>query len=95
MPLLRLAMYAQGIEIYCAPTVDDRETWLPTMRHIAFEGRCFVLSANQFARRSDFPDDYPGRGRPATPSSSRGGSCIVDPFGKVLAGPELGRRGRS
>ena len=44
-------MYGQGIELYCAPTVDDRETWLPTMRHIALEGRCFVLSACQFARR--------------------------------------------
>jgi nitrilase len=47
MPLLRAAMYAKGVQIYCAPTVDDRETWLPTMRHIALEGRCFVLSACQ------------------------------------------------
>jgi nitrilase len=51
LPLLRMAMYAQGIEIYCAPTVDDRETWLPTMRTIALEGRCFVLSACQFLDR--------------------------------------------
>ncbi|MGA3043798.1 MAG: nitrilase-related carbon-nitrogen hydrolase [Bryobacteraceae bacterium] len=48
MPLLRMAMYGKGIELYCAPTVDDRETWLPTMRHIALEGRCFVLSACQY-----------------------------------------------
>jgi len=48
MPLLRTAMYAQGVEIYCAPTVDDRETWTPTMRHIALEGRCFVVSACQY-----------------------------------------------
>jgi nitrilase len=48
MPLLRAAMYAKGVEIYCAPTVDDREQWLPTIRHIALEGRCFVLSACQF-----------------------------------------------
>ena len=47
MPLLRAAMYAKGIEIYCAPTVDDRERWVSTMRHIALEGRCFVLSACQ------------------------------------------------
>lgn len=47
MPLLRMAMYQQGIELYCACTVDDRETWVPTMRHIAMEGRCFVLSACQ------------------------------------------------
>jgi nitrilase len=58
MPMLRMAMYAQGVEIYCAPTVDDRETWLPTMRTIALEGRCFVLSACQFLRRSDCPPDY-------------------------------------
>jgi predicted amidohydrolase len=55
MPLLRLAMYAQGIEIYCAPTVDDRDTWLPTMRTIALEGRCFVLSACQYLTRADCP----------------------------------------
>ena len=48
MPLLRTAMYAKGIELYCAITVDDRDTWIPTVRHIALEGRCFVLSACQF-----------------------------------------------
>ncbi|MBL8229090.1 MAG: nitrilase [Bryobacterales bacterium] len=47
MPAMRLAMYSKGVEIYCAPTVDDRETWAVSMRHIAFEGRCFVLSAVQ------------------------------------------------
>jgi nitrilase len=44
MPLLRTAMYAKGIQIYCVPTADNRETWLSTMRHVALEGRCFVLS---------------------------------------------------
>jgi nitrilase len=70
MPLLRMAMYAKGIQIYCAPTVDDRETWVPTMRHIALEGRCFVLAACQFV-----------------PDLIRGGSMIVSPLGKLLAGP--------
>jgi nitrilase len=51
MPLLRAAMYANGVQVYCAPTVDDRESWQPTMRHIALEGRCFVLSACQFTDR--------------------------------------------
>ncbi len=50
MPLLRAAMYAKGVELYCAITVDDRETWISTVRHIALEGRCFVLSACQWLR---------------------------------------------
>jgi nitrilase len=88
MPQLRLAMYAQGIQLYCAPTVDDRETWLPTMRHIAVEGRCFVLSSCQFARRSDFPTDYnPLQGNDPNTVLIRGGSCIISPLGQVLAGP--------
>ena len=60
MPLLRMHMYAQGIQIYCAPTADDRETWLATLRHIALEGRCFVLGCNQFARRSRLPGRLSG-----------------------------------
>ena len=59
MPLLRTTMYAKGIELYCAITVDDRNTWVPTVTHIALEGRCFVLSACQVLRRSDLPTDYP------------------------------------
>jgi nitrilase len=90
MPQLRLAMYGQGVELYCAPTVDDRETWLSTMRHIALEGRCFVLSANQFARRSDYPSDYPVGAPESDEVLIAGGSCIVDPFGEVLAGPARG-----
>ena len=88
MPLLRTAMYAQGVQFYCAPTVDDRDSWIPTMRHIAFEGRCFVLSACQFARRSDFPTDYdPLQGNDPATVLIRGGSCIISPLGEVLAVP--------
>ncbi len=96
MPLLRMAMYAQGIEIYCAPTVDDRETWLPTMRTIALEGRCFVLSACQFLRPADAPSpdaaspDAAPRRVASDAALIRGGSCIVDPFGEVLAQPVFG-----
>ena len=48
MPAFRLHMYGQGVELWCAPTVDDREMWRASIRHIAYEGRCFVLSACQF-----------------------------------------------
>jgi nitrilase len=88
MPLLRMAMYAQGIELYCAPTVDDRDTWLPTMRTIALEGRCFVLSACQFLTRADCPQDYEAiQGDDPATVLIRGGSCIIDPLGAVLVEP--------
>jgi nitrilase len=77
MPLLRAAMYAKGVQLYCAPTVDDRESWAGSMRHIALEGRCFVLSACQYVRPEGAPET----------ESIRGGSVIVGPLGKVLAGP--------
>jgi nitrilase len=88
LPLMRAAMYAKGIELYCAPTADPRDSWIASMRHIAIEGRCFVLSCNQFNRRHDFPSDY-GAAVGADPDAivTRGGSCIVDPFGNFLAGP--------
>jgi nitrilase len=90
MPLLRTAMYAKGVELYCAPTVDDRDTWIPTMRHIACEGRCFVLSACQYLAA----ETLPGSSLETTIAGSapliRGGSCIVSPFGDLLAGPAYG-----
>jgi nitrilase len=91
MPLLRTAMYAKGIQLWCAPTADDKDTWLPSMQHVAMEGRCFVLSCCQFTRRCDFPVDYRAvQGDDPQTVISRGGSCIVSPFGKVLAGPAFG-----
>jgi nitrilase len=90
MPLLRMAMYAQGIELYCAPTVDDRETWLPTMRAIALEGRCFVLSSCQYLTRADCPATYDIQGDEPDKVLIRGGSCIIDPFGNILAEPVFG-----
>ena len=87
LPLMRTAMYDKGIELYCAPTADPRDSWLASMRHIAVEGRCFVLSCNQFNRRSDFPADYRGLSDDPQTIVTRGGSCIVDPFGNFLAGP--------
>ena len=90
MPMLRMAMYAKGVALYCAPTADDRDTWLPSMRHVALEGRCFVLTACQFLRRRELPPTVRvalGDGPEAV--IMRGGSAIVSPLGKVLAGPDF------
>ncbi len=90
LPLMRATMYSKGIELYCAPTADARDSWTASMRHIAVEGRCFVLGCNQFNRRKDFPAVYPtAYGDSPDTVFSRGGSCIVDPFGNFLAGPNL------
>jgi nitrilase len=90
MPMLRMAMYAKNVALYCAPTADDRKTWLPSMQHIALEGRCFVLTLWQFIRKKAFPDS----GRVSLGDSPeavlmRGGSAIISPLGKVLAGPHF------
>lgn len=87
MPLLRMALYQKGIQIYCAPTADMRDSWLATVQHIAVEGRCFVLSCNQFVLGSDYPDDLRPEGVSKDDVYSRGASCIVNPFGKIVAGP--------
>jgi nitrilase len=87
---MRAAMYAKGVQLYCAPTADPRDSWNASMRHIAVEGRCFVLSCNQFNRRRDFPADYQTPfGEDPDTVVCRGGSCIVDPFGNFLAGPNV------
>ncbi|MGD9754416.1 MAG: carbon-nitrogen hydrolase family protein [Acidimicrobiia bacterium] len=91
MPLLRQTMYAKGVELYCAPTVDDRDSWQHTMVHIALEGRCFVLAACQFIRRGDYPEPYASAIDVAADEALiRGGSVIIDPLGEVLAGPVYG-----
>lgn len=88
MPMLRMAMYSKGIQLYCAPTADDRDTCIPTMQHIALEGRCFVLSSCQYIKRGAYPQDYSAiqGDDPETPLI-RGGSCIIGPLGQILAGP--------
>lgn len=92
MPLLRTAMYAKGVQLWCAPTVDEREVWQASMRHIAYEGRCFVISACQVQpsprtlgiQIEDWDQDRP---------LIRGGSVVVGPLGDVLAGPLFGEPG--
>jgi nitrilase len=94
MPLFRMAMYAKGVNVWCAPTVDDREVWQATMQHIALEGRCFVLSACQYLRRSQCPEDYHAiQGDAPDTVLIKGGSVIVSPLGEILAGPLWGKEG--
>jgi nitrilase len=86
MPLLRAAMYEKGVEIWCAPTVDERDIWRSAMRHIAHEGRCFVVSACQ-VQPSPSALGIEVENWPAERPLIAGGSMIVGPLGDVLAGP--------
>ncbi|KAF5376023.1 hypothetical protein D9615_007721 [Tricholomella constricta] len=94
MPLLRTYYYSQGTQLYCAPTVDARPEWQSTMQHIALEGRCFVLAACQFAQAKDYPDEHfttTNLSNEGIPDPEKvmiaGGSVIISPLGKILAGP--------
>ncbi len=90
MPALRMHMYDQGVTLYCAPTADDRDTWVPSMRHIALEGRCFVLTACQYITRKAYgPLHESALGDEPDTVMMRGGSAIVGPLGHVLAGPDF------
>ncbi|WKE47434.1 carbon-nitrogen hydrolase family protein [Gluconobacter oxydans] len=92
MPDLRQSMYARGINLWCAPTVDERDIWQASMRHIAYEGRTFVLSACQFMTRADAPENYAcHQGNNPETVLIRGGSIIVSPLGEIIAGPVYDR----
>ena len=95
MPLARMAMYNKGVELYLAPTADARDTWQATLRHIACEGRCFVLGCNQYMTKDMYPDDLRElKELDEQPEiMCRGGSAIISPLGKVLAGPLYDQEG--
>jgi nitrilase len=96
MPLARYAMYAQGLDVYIAPTWDNSDMWVPTMRHIAKEGRLHVIGVTFCLRGSDIPADLPGRDAIYGGTDdwlARGNSCIVGPEGELLAGPLEGEEG--
>jgi nitrilase len=95
MPLARMALYGKGVEIYLAPTADSRDRWQATLRHIAVEGRCFVLGCNQWVQKLHYPKDIlalPGVAAELEgweDSMCPGGSVIYGPDGTLLAGPLL------
>ncbi len=95
MPLARMSMYKKGVSIYLAPTADSRDSWQATMKHIACEGRCFVLGCNQYLTKSMYPADLPGIEDldKVSETLSRGGSVVVDPFGNAIAGPLFDEEG--
>ena len=87
MPLARYELYSKGVQIWVAPTADDSEGWLASMRHIAIESGAFVVSAPQYIERSAFPDDFPVP-LPDDEVFGRGGAAIIEPReGTVIAGP--------
>jgi len=89
MPLARAAMYAKGIHIYLAPTADQRDRWQASMRHIAQESRCYVLSCNQYVTKSMYPTDLACYDELSSQPEvmCRGGSTIVGPSGDYLVEP--------
>ena len=95
MPLARMAIYNKGVELYLAPTADARDTWQATLRHIACEGRCFVLGCNQYMTKDMYPEDLKElKELDEQPEiMCRGGSAIISPLGKVLAGPLYDQEG--
>lgn len=95
MPLARMAMYGKGVSIYLAPTADARDSWQATLRHIACEGRCFVLGCNQYFTKSMYPKDLALYDELADlpDELSRGGSAIIDPFGEYVCQPLYGKEG--
>ncbi|MFJ8235826.1 carbon-nitrogen hydrolase family protein [Ureibacillus sp. NPDC094379] len=93
MPLARAAMYQKGIQIYVIPTADSRDSWFASMRHIALEGRCFVLSCNQYSTKDMYEKELleteEMKNMPF--EITRGGSCIVNPLGEFLVEPVFGK----
>jgi nitrilase len=90
MPLARYALYAQGVEIYVAPTYDAGEGWIGTMQHVAREGGCWVVGAGLAMKAADIPEAFPERSRlypDPEESINPGDSVVVAPWGKIEAGP--------
>ncbi len=87
MPLARWRVYQGGPQTWVAPTADDSEGWIVSMRHIAIEAGAFVVSAPQHIPSSAFPADFPLELPAGVEVFGRGGACVVSPTGEVVAGP--------
>ncbi|MGH9011306.1 MAG: carbon-nitrogen hydrolase family protein [Acidimicrobiia bacterium] len=96
MPLARAAIYQQGVDIYLAPTWDNSDSWISTLRHIAREGRVYVIGTNTCLRGSEIPRSLPGAAEIYGGDDdwlARGNAAIIGPDGSVLAGPLVGEAG--
>jgi nitrilase len=93
MPLARYAVYRGGPQIWLAPTADDTDGWLASMRHIALESGAFVVSVPQYIPANAFPDDFPVPLPEGSDVFGRGGAAIIEPRGEVIAGPLYGEEG--
>ena len=96
MPLARYALYAQGVEIYIAPTYDSGDDWIGTLRHIAREGRCWVVGSGVALTTNDLPADFPDRSAlyPETEEwINPGDSVVIAPGGELVAGPMRREKG--
>ena len=87
MPLARTALYEGAMDIHLAPTADSRDSWKASMIHIAMEGRCFVLSCNQFVTKNMYPKRFLAELENEDEIMCRGGSMVVSPLGEIIAGP--------
>ncbi len=93
MPLARTYLYKKGIQIYLAPTADQREGWQHSLKHIALEGRCFVIGCNQYVERKNYPE-LAGEDYSKFPEvMCKGGSVVIDPLGNTIAGPLWDKQG--
>ncbi|HEY2771038.1 MAG TPA: carbon-nitrogen hydrolase family protein [Solirubrobacteraceae bacterium] len=88
MPLARYSVYKEGPQIWVAPTADDSDGWLASMRHVAIESGAFVVSVPQYIPASAFPDDFPVALPPGKAVFGRGGAAVIEPTsGEVIGGP--------
>lgn len=94
MPLARYRVYRGGPQIWVAPTADDSDGWLASMRHIAIESGAFVVSVPQFIPAAAFPDDFPVALPAGKEAFGRGGAAVIEPAsGEVIAGPLYDQEG--